>query len=53
MNDADKRQLLIKMMYKTIKYIEAIQEHIEQNNLQNEQEVIDWLDKLNELSIKW
>ena len=35
-----------------IEYLKSIVKRIEDNNLENDQEVIDWFDELNALSVK-
>lgn len=37
----------------SIKMLEELMKQLENEGLQNEQFVLDWLDKLNELSVKW
>lgn len=39
-------------MDKSIKKLEEIYNYLEKNNLLDEQETLDWLDKLNEISIR-
>jgi len=37
----------------SISMLNELMRQIEENDLKNEQFVLDWLDELNELSIKW
>lgn len=37
----------------SISMLEELMRQIEKHDLQNEQFVLDWLDKINELSVKW
>ena len=51
MNDDEKYRLLNKCQI-SIKMLNGLMEQIEEAKLQNEQFVLDWLDKINELSVK-
>ena len=37
----------------SVSMLEELMRQIEKHDLQNEQCVLDWLDKINELSVKW
>ena len=37
----------------SVSMLEELMGQIEKHDLQNEQFVLDWLDKINELSVKW
>lgn len=37
----------------SIRMLNELMRQIEENDLKNEQFVLDWLDELNELSVKW
>lgn len=37
----------------SVSMLEELMRQIEKYDLQNEQFVLDWLDKINELSVKW
>lgn len=37
----------------SVSMLEELMRQIEKHGLQNEQFVLDWLDKINELSVKW
>ncbi len=37
----------------SVEMLEELMRQIEKHELQNEQFVLDWLDKINELSVKW
>jgi hypothetical protein len=37
----------------SISMLNELMRQIEENDLKNEQFVLDWLDELNELSVKW
>lgn len=37
----------------SIQLLEIILKMIEENNLQNDQKILDWLDKINSISVKW
>lgn len=37
----------------SVSMLEELMKQIEEHDLQNEQFVLDWLDKINELSVKW
>lgn len=37
----------------SISMLNELMKQIEENDLKNEQFVLDWLDELNELSVKW
>lgn len=37
----------------SIQLLEIILKMIEENNLQNDQKILDWLDKINTISVKW
>lgn len=43
---------LEKALEQSIEVIEEIYKQIEEENLLNDQRVIDWLDKLNEISVR-
>ena len=52
MKDDEKGRLLNKCQI-SIKMLNELMEQIEEAKLQNEQFVLDWLDKINELSVKY
>ena len=37
----------------SIQLLEIILKIVEENNLQNDQKILDWLDKINSISVKW
>ena len=37
----------------SIQLLEIILKMVEENNLQNDQKILDWLDKINSISVKW
>lgn len=41
------------MCQMSISMLEELMNQIEKEELQNEQFVLDWLDKINKLSVKW
>lgn len=54
--------IILKMKYQmevynlcnnSIQLLEIILKMIEENNLQNDQKILDWLDKINSISVKW
>lgn len=48
----DKNRLW-QMCQVSVSMLEELMRQIEKYDLQNEQFVLDWLDKINELSVKW
>lgn len=37
----------------SVQLLEIILKIVEENNLQNDQKILDWLDKINSISVKW
>lgn len=52
-NKLTSQKELIEMANESIKDIEYLLEIVERNNLKNEQWFLDYLDILNEISVKW
>lgn len=50
---ANEKNRLWNMCQVSIKMLNELMNQIEKADLKNEQFVLDWLDKLNELSVKW
>lgn len=50
--DNDKNRLYT-MCQISIKMLNELCRQIEENKLQNEQFVLDWLDSINEISVRW
>lgn len=49
----NKKNRLWHMCQVSISMLNELMRQIEENDLKNEQFVLDWLDELNELSVKW
>ena len=49
----DEKNRLWNMCQLSIEMLEELMKQIEEAKLQNEQFVLDWLDKINELSVKY
>ena len=49
----NKKNRLWYMCQVSIRMLNELMRQIEENDLKNEQFVLDWLDELNELSVKW
>lgn len=54
--------IILKMKYQmevynlcdnSVQLLEIILKMVEENNLQNDQKILDWLDKINSISVKW
>lgn len=52
LHDNEKNRLW-HMCQVSISMLNELMRQIEENDLKNEQFVLDWLDELNELSVKW
>lgn len=50
---ANEKNRLWNMCQLSIGMLEALMKQIEQAQLQNEQFVLDWLDKINEISVRY
>lgn len=53
MRYANEKNRLWHMCQVSVSMLEELMKQIENEKLQNEQFVLDWLDKINELSVRW